>query len=258
MLHQVIFMWKTYFEQNIKIGHQNEHKVFNLLQDIKGKYEIPYQEYVILLFSGGMDSTCLFDLIIQQWGCKVIPLYFVRNAKNEQWERESITYFYNLYKEKYPDHVMDLELINIEIPSRQNKDYLDRDRQEIMGLPLRNHIMWSNAFTQAVYLSGKYNHTIRTVISGSVKDDGDNPESGLFSILTYNLSMCASLGIWSYQLMAPLIDGTLSKIYTKKDLVQYAKENTIPLDKSRSCFSSKEEPCNICTACLNKNNAFFN
>lgn len=248
-------MWKTYFEQNVELGKRYTPPLVNFMKEVKGQLERPRGEYVILLFSGGMDSVTLFDILIQKWDCKVIPLYFMRHAGNESWELEAVHYFHDFYKQKYPDNVLDLELLEIEIPSRQNKQYFDRERQKYLGLPLRNHIMWSNAFTQAVYLSGKYNTTIRSVVVGSVLDDGNSPESGMFAINAYNLSVCASLGIWHYQLMAPLIDESLDKIYTKKDLVTYCINNQIMLNKSRSCFSKQKEPCLECLACQNKTQA---
>jgi 7-cyano-7-deazaguanine synthase in queuosine biosynthesis len=252
----LIKKWEQIFENNLEIANRNLKNVEDILIMNRGKKEVPYNEYVILLFSGGMDSVTLADIIIKEWNCKVIFLYFERNSKNQKWEKDAILYFFEFYKKRYPKNVKELVILPIEIPSRVNKKYFDRERQEIMGLPLRNNVMWSNAFTQAVYLSGKYFTTIRTVIIGSVKEDMNTPESGIFPITCYNLSMCASLGLWYYQLLAPFIDRSLGKIFDKNDLVNYSIKEKIPLEKSRSCFSSLEEPCNECLACKNRNYAF--
>jgi 7-cyano-7-deazaguanine synthase in queuosine biosynthesis len=218
--------------------------------------EPPQNETVILLFSGGMDSTLLIDVLIRRWNCKVILLYFRRDAKNQHWEESSIDFFWNFFKTRWKDNLLELIKIDLQIPLRLNKNFLDRSRQKYFGLPLRNAVMWDNAFAQAVYLSGKYQTTIRSIIVGSVGEDETSPESGILAILGHTLSVCISLGLWYYQLVAPYLDGSLEKKYSKIDLIQYAKKYDIPLENTRSCFESTENPCGICLACKNRLNAY--
>jgi len=202
-----------------------------------------------------MDSTILIDLIIRRWNCKVILLYFKRNSKNQEWEERAVDFFYEFFKKRWPNNILELIKLEIEIPSKVNKDYMDRTRQKIMMLPMRNSSMWDNAFTQAVYLSGKYNTTIRTVIVGSVKEDISSPESGILSIISQTVHTCIALGLWYYQLLAPFINKSLEKVFDKKDIYNYAFQYNIPIEKSRSCFGAAKEPCNSCLACENRNNA---
>ena len=256
-MRMIFKMWIALFEKYKKQSKEYMLNIIKIIKGIKGElFQIPHKEIVVLLFSGGMDSVTLLDLIINVWNCRVILIYYQRNSKNQIFEEQSVSFFYDFYKEKYPENILELIFLPIEIPSKLNKEFFDRERQEIFGLPLRNNIMWSNAFTQAIYLSGKYKSTIRTVICGSVIEDLNTNESGTFSILSYNLNLCASLGLFYYQLLAPFIDGSLGRRFNKKDLVNYASKNKIPLEKSRSCFSSSQEPCNECLACKNRNDAY--
>ncbi len=249
--------WRKLLSQNNKLYGKNVNSMEAILIENRGYLrEIPCDEYVILIFSGGMDSTILIDVIIRQWNSKVVLLYYKRKSKNQKWEEESVDYFFNFYQERFPQNLIELIKLEIEIPLRFNKEYLDRTRQKVMMLPLRNTIMWGNAFTQAAYLSGKYKTTIRTVIVGSVKEDISSPESGILSILSQNVHTCISMGIWYYQLLAPFIDGSLEKVYSKVNLLQYAKKHIIPIERTRSCFGADKEPCNRCLACDNRNNAY--
>ena len=249
--------WRRLLEQNGKLYRQNVNSIKLILNENRGFVaEIPTNEYVLLLFSGGMDSTILVDLIVRKWNCKIILLYFRRNARNQIFEEESVEFFFDFYKNRFPNNVLELQKLEIEIPSRVNKEYLDRARQNILGLPLRNSTMWDNAFAQAVFLSGKYKTTIRTIVVGSVKEDETSPESGILSILAFNLHVCISMGVWHYQLLAPFIDGTMEKSYRKLDLLQYAKQFQIPIEKTRSCFGNTKESCNACLACENRNKAY--
>ena len=220
-------------------------------------FEKPIDEIVIVLCSGGMDSTILIDLVIKNWNSKVIIIYFKRDAKNEKWEERAVDFFYEFYKKRYPKNIVDLLKLRVQIPLRINKEYLDRTRQKILGLPMRNSTMWNNAIAQAVYLSGKYNTTIRTILIGSVKDDRDNPESGPLSLLSQTINTCICTAIWNWQIYSPLLDDSFKKGgFSKLDLIKYAQENDIRIEKTRSCFEKTEIPCGKCLACENRLNAF--
>jgi 7-cyano-7-deazaguanine synthase len=229
-----------------------------MLKEARGYvFEKPLGESIIILFSGGMDSTTLIDMVIKEWNSRVVLLYYRRDSRNQKWEEKAVDYFYEFYKSRYPQNIAELLKLEIQIPSRVNKQYLDETRKKIMGLPMRNATMWCNAVTQAVYLSGKYKETIRTILAGSVNEDTNSPESGYLSILSQSLHTCICLGIWNFQFNAPLMDDSFRPGgFSKADLVRYAKENGIPIEKSRSCFENTEEPCGKCLACQNRIAAF--
>jgi len=235
---------------------QNKESLQEFLKVNRGYIsEIPHGETVIVLFSGGMDSTILIDRLITAWDCKVILLFYKRDAKNEIWEEQAVDFFYDFYKKRYPTHILELIKLAVQIPIRLNKEHLDRERQKVMGLPLRNATFWMNAFSQAVYLSGKYQTTIRTVIVGSIGEDEGSPESGSLALLAGTINVCICMGLWYYQLIGPFLDGLFGKIWAKEDLFVYAEKYQIPIEKTRSCFEETSEPCGKCLACNNRMNA---
>ncbi|MFX0099771.1 MAG: 7-cyano-7-deazaguanine synthase [Candidatus Hodarchaeota archaeon] len=250
--------WKKKLDYNAEGYQERIEEIKQILIRKRGYFfEEPTNETVIILLSGGMDSVTLVDLVISSWNCKVILLYFRRDARNDAWEEKSVDFFHEFYKKRYHDNVLELLKLDIQIPSRINKQYLDKTRKKIMGLPMRNATMWANAAAQAVYLGGKYGETIRTILAGSVPEDTDSPESGYLSVVSQSLHACICLGDWSFQFNAPLMDDSFKKHgYSKKDLVKYCKENGISLEKSRSCFSADENPCGNCLACENRTRAF--
>nr|MDO8079226.1 7-cyano-7-deazaguanine synthase [Candidatus Freyarchaeota archaeon] len=250
--------WFKMLKLNAVGYDQRINQIKQILNEKRGYvFEKPLGEYVIILFSGGMDSTTLTDMVIKEWNSKVILLYFRRDSRNQKWEEKAVDYFHEFYKSRYPQNIVKLVKLEIQIPSRVNKQYLDETRKKIMGLPMRNATMWCNAVTQAVYLSGKYEETIRTILVGSVNEDTHSPESGHLSVLSQSLHTCICLGIWNYQFNAPLMDDSFRpRGFSKSDLVRYARENGIPIEKSRSCFEATEEPCGKCLACQNRIAAF--
>jgi 7-cyano-7-deazaguanine synthase in queuosine biosynthesis len=246
-------VWKRLLTQGGQQYKENVKKVKELLLANRGYIvEVPKDEYVIILYSGGMDSTIMIDLVIRQFNCKVILIYFRRDAKNQRWEEAAFDYFADFYKQRFPQHLIDIIKLEIQIPSRVNKEHLDRNRQKYFGLPLRNATMWDNAFAQAVYLSGKYHTTIRTIVVGSIKEDETSVESGILALLSGTFHACVCMGIWYYQIWAPFLDGTLGSIMNKADIIQYALKWQIPWERSRSCFEDTEIPCGKCLACENR------
>jgi len=250
--------WKRQLNYHGKNYQTNLEAIKQILIKNRGYvYEVPHEEIVIILFSGGMDSAILIDLVIKKWKCKVILIHFLRDAKNEKWENEAVDFFHDFYKKKYPENILELIKLKIQIPSRVNKEYMNRVRQKILGLPMRNSTMWNNAIMQAVYLTSKYDATIRTILAGSVIDDLDNPESGPLSLLSQTLHSCLCTATWNLQIWSPLTDDSLKEGgFSKYDLIEHAKKESIPIEKSRSCFGNKEDPCNECLACVNRNIAF--
>ncbi len=79
--------WRRMLAQGGKLYWANVKAIRNILIENRGYVvEIPEDEYVILLCSGGMDSVILIDLIIRKWNCNVILIYgrvlhFVFNAR---------------------------------------------------------------------------------------------------------------------------------------------------------------------------------
>jgi len=255
---------EEYWQRMLNLYGKNYKRNISILLDFlklnRGYvFEDPIDEMIIILCSGGMDSTILIDLVIKNWNSKVIIIYFKRDAKNEKWEEKAVDYFYDFYKRRYPSKVIELLKLKVQIPLRINKGYFDRNRQKILGLPMRNSTMWNNAVTQAVFLSGKYKTTIRTILVGSVKDDRDNPESGPLSLLSQTINTCICTAIWNWQIHSPFLDDSFKQGgFSKLDLIRYAVDNKIPIEKTRSCFGAAEDPCGKCLACENRIKAFKN
>lgn len=247
--------WKNILYKNHDKNLNFIHEIIYFLQLYRGfVFEKPIGEHVIILCSGGMDSVTLVDLVIKNWNSKVILLYFRRDSRNQLYEEQSVDYFYSYYKEKYSENILELIKLDIQIPSRVNKNYLNPARKQVMGLPMRNATMWDNAVAQSIYLEGKYDpNKIRTIIVGSVKEDDFSPESSYLSVLSQTLHACICTGVWDYQFLAPMMDSSFKDGgMDKADLFQYCSENGIPIEKSRSCFGGNEKPCGLCLACENR------
>jgi 7-cyano-7-deazaguanine synthase in queuosine biosynthesis len=251
--------WDRISAQNERNYDKNCAIIQGCLKNNRGfVIESPEEELVMILYSGGLNSTVLIEWVLQNWNCKLILLYIRRDTKNQQWEEQAVDYFYQFYKERYPSRIIDCMKINVQIPLQMNKEYLDRSREKVLGIPFCNVSMWNTALVQMIYLSGKYRTTIRTLLIGNGSEDERRLDVGSLSLLSTCMNVCITTGVWIYQILAPFMDDSFQITMNKSAIVKYGLLNEIPLEKTRSCATNEENPCNDCDACNKRNEAFTN
>lgn len=57
---------------------------------------------VILLLSGGLDSVCLWNLLMDKYNLVVYPIYFNSLTRRSEGQEESVEVFSRLFKNLYP------------------------------------------------------------------------------------------------------------------------------------------------------------
>jgi 7-cyano-7-deazaguanine synthase in queuosine biosynthesis len=220
-------------------------------------FRSPIKEPVIMAYSGGLDSTVAIDMIIKEWDSKVYPLFFRRGQRSERFEEESFDYFTDFFKKRYPSNMGEPMKMECRIPSAEIKQYIPKEMTLTVGHPMRNSTMQNRAVEYAVALNNKLDTNIRTILTGSVADDNTEPELGLLSIRTQNLNVCVSTGDWRWQVASPLTEPTLeNRPVSKETLIRYAYWNSIPLEKTRSCFGEDALADGTCSACVKRIIAF--
>jgi 7-cyano-7-deazaguanine synthase in queuosine biosynthesis len=199
----------------------------------------------------------MIDMIINSWNVKVHPLIIKRGARAEKLEEEAFDYFIDYYKAKYPENIGNAEKLDVEIPPKKWKEYFPKELALSVGHPMRNATMQNLAINYAVAVGEREKKYIRTILVGSVADDGKIPESGMLSLRAQTLSACINTGDWKWQITSPFIDYFLNdNLVFKKDLISYAMAKGIPLERTRSCFESSKEACGVCFACKKRLEAF--
>lgn len=246
---------------NRVFSHQDEDpKVLESIEQIflsrRGYvFQPPLDEDVVLIYSGGLDSTTVIDMIINDWGVKIFPLFVRRSARATKYEEAAVRFFTQYYVEKYPGKMGELEVVETEVPPLAFKHYAETDRLQRLGHPLRNVVLQSLGVQYAQKLRSSVSPNLRTVITATVGDD-TFPHSSLAAIRTLNLAACIDSGDWSWQITSPLIDTQLpNRPLFKRDLIQYAMEAGLPLDKTRTCVEAGE-PDGTCTECSERIEAF--
>jgi 7-cyano-7-deazaguanine synthase in queuosine biosynthesis len=214
-------------------------------------------EHVVVLASGGLDSSVMMHWVIDKYKCRIHPLFFRRGARAEKLEEKAFDFFVDYYKSKFPDNMGEAAKLDYEVPPIQFKKDFPPELSATIGHPMRNSTMQNLAVMYAVALNGKHDLKIRTILSGSTGDDLGEPEQGLLSLRAQTFSTCVQMGGWGWNITSPFIDsGFLAEPVYKKHLIEYAMQNFIPLDKTRTCFGSDELACGECFACMKRLKAF--
>jgi 7-cyano-7-deazaguanine synthase in queuosine biosynthesis len=242
-----------------KINYQTRLKqIEELLMSERGfVFEVPHDENVMTLISGGLDSSLIPDLIIKEWNVHVYPVLFKRGQRAEKYEEKAFDFFVKFYKERYPNKIADPIKIEASIPPKEVKPYVSKERLNMLGHRMRNSTMINYSIMYAGALNDEYNLDIRTILVGSVADDVNSPESGLLTLRTQNYSVCEQTREWNWQITSPYTEPTIrQRPLDKADLILYAHDNKIPLENTRSCFSEYEIADGTCFACVKRLKAF--
>ena len=220
------------------------------------------KDNVVALCSGGLDSTVMIAYAIGALGATVHPLFIRRGARAEKFEEAAFDFFMDFFKQKYGDKLGHVQKMDLAIPPKEFKGEFKREMVNTVGHPMRNSTLQNMAVNYAMALEGKYGIEVRTIFSGSVFDDNTEPELGLLSLRAQTLNTCIQTGDWKWQITSPFTDPGIYtnqnglKAMSKADLIRYAKETGIPLEKTRTCFSSDEEADGSCLACVKRLKAF--
>jgi 7-cyano-7-deazaguanine synthase len=220
-------------------------------------FEIPHGEDVVALVSGGLDSTLMVDLLIDEWQCRVHPLYVRRGARAEPFEESAFDRYCALFQERFGDRLAAPIKLDQEVPPRTLKPHFPAERLQVVGHPMRNAVLQSLAVMTAFALNGRDGLAIRTVFSGSVAEDTTSPEQGLLGLRVQTLSTCIHLGAWMWQVTSPMIEPTVRRRpLDDRDLILRAVQRGIPLQYTRSCFGSAPQADGTCGACVKRRRAF--
>jgi len=219
-------------------------------------FKPPLNEDVVLLASGGLDSSVTIDLIIREWDVRVHPLFVKRSARATPYEEEAFDFFVDFYKKRFPKNLLQPCKIEVEIPPLELKRYKMTSRLSVLGHPMRNAALQNIAAQYAAKLEASANVSVKTLLASTVADDSF-PHSCLLALRVENLAVCIDTGNWEMQVTSPLVDDQLpNRPYFKKDLILYAEKHKIPLEKTRSCIEGTAIPDGTCNECLGRLRAF--
>jgi 7-cyano-7-deazaguanine synthase in queuosine biosynthesis len=236
---------------------------------------------VILLFSGGFDSSLLWFILTKKYNLIVYPIFFYQNYLNHFFLRIKIKKVEKFIKKNCPKHFRKTKFVKITnlfsfskidrkkiitdyfniIPNLislnlDNKNKVKKNYISLIANPGRLWLFAFYAHQYAYQLRYQIKKDINTIFIGLVPDDSTTlRESTLTHIYTLNLNFCLFLGNFHWQLIAPL-EKKSNFYYLKKDLLNFAKRYNFPAFKTWSCTKSVFIHCGKCFNCIKRQEAF--
>lgn len=236
-------------------NNQVKESLENILATQKGfVFRKPKNEGVVVLLTGGIDSSILSDLFIE-WSeaNRFYPLYIHRSAKAEPYEIIAARDVVQFLSSKYGERIAPLEEIAAEVPPKKFKDKMNRAKVTITGYKVRNAILINYGVLYGLMLND-LGHNVRTVLIGKVSSDffsGSRKED----LRAINVQVCLNTDDWRWQIISPAFEKEfikqlgLKKDLSKTDLVSLAIARNFPLDLTRTCTNSTQFACGKCEEC---------
>jgi len=237
----------------------------------------PKNSPVILVVSGGLDSTMLWYLLLKKYHLQVYPLHILISSFSAQ--KRSVIFFSNFFKKKFPDYYHPPQFIKphfhfaLSNPLSKNKrQNTIIDRPSLIAKNIYTYkktgyrgIIMHDSTRLAYFLLAAYEHaqglanqklSVKTIFIGIVPDDAQTTrESSLTVLRSLNVFFCSMLSDWQWQISAPL-EKNSGFFFPKKDLIRIAKKDHFPIEKTFSCNNQLLWSCGICKGCLGRQMAF--
>lgn len=202
----------------------------------------------VVLFSGGLDSTTVLKIAIDE-GFEVVPLTFFYNQRHkaEIEHAKNIVRFFNLKNHVIVDldfsQIKGSALVDLSLDVPKNR--IGENDIPITYVPARNTIFLSYALALAeVNLAGDI------FIGANYIDYSGYPDCRPDYLKAFgkmaNLATKASVtGEINFKINAPLLK------LTKKDIIIKAFEIGAPLELTHSCYDPIEGlACGVCDSCI--------
>jgi 7-cyano-7-deazaguanine synthase in queuosine biosynthesis len=204
---------------------------------------IPENKEVVVVWSGGLDSTSLIAMMIKDYTCGVYPLFINRGQGNYRFEKIAIDHYNDIFLQQFGLYHQYCE-IEVPIPPNQFKK----------GLPKRyTHVMQiSDIINQAV----RYALTLDadTILIGTIPSDRRGNSNNV--TLKYFVSKTNEVRLGTDKPSLHVLAPFLLLHYNKREIIAWSSSNGLDLSKTRSCVGNRPEPCGECDACKSRSEAF--
>lgn len=191
---------------------------------------------VVVLWSGGLDSTGLIKIILDNYKGVVFPIFLKHGQRNEEYEFNSIQYYSEKFKENFSSRFNDPFVASTDIPAIEFKEKNYKSR-----ILLRNSDLINNAVRFAV------ENNIHSILIATFNYDMADGQQKFFDAKEKEIEIATGKNI---KIISPFFFDSFP-CTTKTQVIDYLKKNKFEYSFTRSCYESTEKPCGECEACKN-------
>jgi len=180
--------------------------------------ELSNSEKILLLASGGIDSTALLDFYLKH-NNNVECIHFQYGQPNAQSEKTAIEKITEYYKVK--KRIINLDIIM----ARRNDEFIGRNAFFILATSALG--ISPARIALGIHSGSRYYDCTKDFLN-----DCQRILDGYFAGVV--------------KIEAPFID------FTKSDIIRYCKKYKVPVELTYSCFRQNYPPCGNCPSCLDR------
>lgn len=211
---------------------------------------------VCLSLSGGVDSTTLYALALQQ-KMEVVPFFFAYPSKHNAMEAAAARKVADYYVLRGGEALRTVDLRQpfgmvsshlLEGGGEVPLDAYDDESLALTLVPGRNLIFASLLAAYAESMKGE-----KDVLVGLGVHGGDHalyPDCRPEFIEALEITIGVSSG-GKVALYTPFLD------CNKADIVRQGLELKVPYELTRSCYNGEDKPCGLCATCREREAAFL-
>lgn len=232
---------------------------------------------VIHLVSGGIDSIVSWAILMEEYGLRVHPVCINTGQKRHSQEMKAIKYFSKIFKKRYsklyvdPFHLtfpMSAPEISASLRGNLSKTINPQVLKDNFN-PLTNTITLTRKYLfpaffpypaalAALFFELQRNLKIRTIFCSILPTDGlYNASQTLTSIRAASFSLCAFTNDYNWQVMSVCFEKDLGLFLEKSDLIKWAYQHNILVEKAYSCLKGSEFHCGECIVCSFRKESFI-
>lgn len=213
---------------------------------------------VILLLSGGLDTVIIWDILMKKYKLPVYPLFFRRGQIRMPVEERSVDKFAEFYSKRYPHLYHTPKKLTTFIPpleirwniTRYGDKPILKDTKELVGIPTYSSLLVDYAVEYAYFLEINRNIKIRNIFCGFMVEDGTFFRYETLTALRTNMyNICNLTNDYSWQFTSLALEKELGFFFKKSVLINWAKNNNIPIEDSSSCIKYSYFHCGECGYC---------
>jgi hypothetical protein len=255
--------------QNIANNSQVVDHLEQILIDQRGYvYKIPIPHTpVIMLFSGGLDTIAVTNILLEKYKLIIYPLYINRRLPHSRQTNKSVAFFNNYFLKKYPKLFNPVFEVNLKIPAPEIKHILlsaENDPVKIQGqtgykqgIPLQPAIYANTAFHYAKYLNKKNSLNIKNIFGAWLPANSVWFAYESFQALrSIMVNLCVIDNDYSWQFCSLPLEPELDNFLEKEDLIKIVSQYKLPLEKTWTCWRGGSHQCGCCGNCYARKEAF--
>lgn len=223
-------------------------------------------ESVILLFSGGLDTTIIAAILMEEFKLKIYPVFTRRGHPYQKAEEKAADYFTKYFQKRYPGQFHDPIKIFTSFPPMEirwayekveNKP-IAKGSKQIWGDYFYSNLLCTYAAQCAYFLQITKKLHLRTIFTAYMKSDGEGKiDMTLTTMRGTMLGICLVTHDFDWQITSLPLEKELGFFYDKDYFIKWAVEHNLPLEKTRSsCRSKSDIHCGECLLCNIRKEAF--